>query len=776
MLDKRFRNIGLSLAAGSMLAFAGAGEAAAPDLTQIYQPNQINIAQVSNSNVFNSNNNLSNPEKLIRSCITKDTFSSIPNMQRAAALAADLEKQFNLPQGSVLKTMNDFSRQLSSRRDSLINERFVSHNELDDLNGPKKVYFPVMRKISAKNQDELSAVCWDPNNLGKVNYVKNNQPNQSYGAFCLQKYYQDKGLDSLNLVMSPDKVEAFHNAYGDLNQINALIVPFYSSRSDMRMTSPERDSSFDFRMNAAINNRLSYDGFAAYDRGPGNNKGYKLNSEQVELIAYEYGLSAVESLQHMKSHFFTNEATQLIDQMFKESNAIYGTSYSIAKPFLEATNVKQMSTTASLSKAQEILRDNGIQNSDSNSLGTVKVGNQEYALSDGLYRGGTVKLDYAVNGFNAKLVSDNVPMAVDDLGRSVALSKEDIEKFKALNQKVGKESSSALGRGNDMSDFKVQYSEAERNSFKNLSAAAMSNQNSAVEIKTLHVPVVKINPLVRIPAERQVTMVAHKELDAHMKANGEFRHNLRPNVDYRIDKITSNGDGTYNCDITYNVEKQQENIVNQGVKATEMSTAGLNKVQTEGAIQPPPPDRPMVMDDTGKMHSMTNDELNVVKNAETVQKSEKEGPSVSSSGHSYFVSVDDDKHVGFEQTDYYVKCSNADEALKIAKLAAEDDLSRHGRLQDDSAFRTLGKPELTEHGYKITVEARNVKEDILENIKSAEFSVDRDAIGNSKSNIILRRNDEQKLTQENSSKAAESASKEKFKEKNSSRDRGNCLE
>lgn len=258
----------------------------------------------------------SNPE-VMKMMLTRDSFS---NMQNAKDEIMQVCDRFGIKDTQkFFDQMYDMNNQRKAEIEKILSpygtpQRFKSLNGLENFNGEGNTFFPVMRKSDGQNQAGIAAVCWSPNQLQRLNLIKNDLPNQSYHTFRGQLAYQKEGRDPLELIMSKEKAELFHEKYGDgLNRTSALIAPFYSDRVQGKLISFDKNN-FDSQMRTVYDNPFAGNGPFAYDRGANSKEGYRLNADQVKAIQYEYGTGTVLELQNMKPYFFDKGATQYIEQ------------------------------------------------------------------------------------------------------------------------------------------------------------------------------------------------------------------------------------------------------------------------------------------------------------------------------------------------------------------------------------------------------------------------------------------------------------------------------
>ena len=189
----------------------------------------------------------------------------------------------------------------------------VSAEEANEL-----VFIPVMRKLNARNQNNIDPICYSPKQLSRLQNIKDGVPNQAYQAFRAQYIYMHNGKDPVALILSEEKVGLFHQKYGKLNKANALLVPFYFRAFETRSIQYDMDL-FDDKAREVMQNPASAYGPFAYDRGTEQGKGYKLTLNQTKAVKYEYGLEALLELQKMKPHFFDAASTKYI----AKTQAIY---------------------------------------------------------------------------------------------------------------------------------------------------------------------------------------------------------------------------------------------------------------------------------------------------------------------------------------------------------------------------------------------------------------------------------------------------------------------
>lgn len=195
---------------------------------------------------------------------------------------------------------------------------FNTLNNVSEEEAKELVFIPVMRKLNARNQDNIDPICYSPKQLSRLQNIKDGVPNQAYQAFRAQYIYKHNGKDPVALILAEEKVGLFHQKYGRLNKANALLVPFYFRAFETRSIQYDM-SLFDNKAREVMQNPASAYGPFAYDRGAGQGKGYKLTLGQTKAVKYEYGLEALLELQKMKPHFFDDASTKYI----AKTQAIY---------------------------------------------------------------------------------------------------------------------------------------------------------------------------------------------------------------------------------------------------------------------------------------------------------------------------------------------------------------------------------------------------------------------------------------------------------------------
>ena len=261
---------------------------------------------------------LSNPE-VMKVMLTKDSFS---NMQSAKDDIMQVCERLGIKDTQkVFDSMYNMNMALKSEIDNHLNKygsnerRFkAARAGVENLSGEGNVYYPLMCMKGAPGNENTTAFRKSPNQLEHIeDYVYNNKNNQAYAGFCLQHKYIMEGKDSLELVMSKERAEAFHDKFGELNRVNALFVPFYADASDKNLETVSRDGC-DARMTTAADRRFKDDGMCKYDRGADSKMNYTLDVNDVKAISYYYGMGTVTELQNLKPYFFDKGATQYIEQ------------------------------------------------------------------------------------------------------------------------------------------------------------------------------------------------------------------------------------------------------------------------------------------------------------------------------------------------------------------------------------------------------------------------------------------------------------------------------
>lgn len=285
------------------------------------------------SNVDTSKAEFFSKPEVMKMLLTKDSFS---NMQSTKGEITQICERFGIKDvQKVFDQMYDMNTTLKSEINNHLNKygsdarRFrAAKAGIDNLSGEGLVYYPFMRMKDAPGNENSEAFVKSPNQLNHIeDYIYNNKNNQAYAGFCLQHKYMMEGKDSLELVMSKEKAEAFHDKFGELNRVNALMVPFYADTSDKNLEKVSRDGC-NSRMNTAADRRFKEDGMCKYDRGVNSGKGYTLDADDVKAISYEYGMGTVLELQNMKPYFFDKGAIQYIDQCKNIQSAIMGENWS----------------------------------------------------------------------------------------------------------------------------------------------------------------------------------------------------------------------------------------------------------------------------------------------------------------------------------------------------------------------------------------------------------------------------------------------------------------